>query len=346
VLLNVSLILSAVYLSQYTQEPVIALAWGVFIGGFVQLCLQFPFLRRIHIWPKLLIDWSDPGVRRILKLMLPAIVGASVMQINLLVDTLFASFLPVGSLSWLYYADRITELPLGMFGVALATVALPNLSAQFAKRNEVAFNRQLQWALKMCLLVATPAAIGLWFLASPILATLFFRGAFSAVDVDMASRSLRMLSVGLVAFMMIKVMVSAFYARQNTRFPVKIAMIALATNIFFNALLIQSMAHAGLSLASSISALLQVTLLGWALFKQNHFVGGDWWPFSLRLVFASTSMMFLLIWFVPELDVWLDLSTWDRASRLLMFISMAMCVYTFSLWITGMRFQQLSPENT
>lgn len=341
VLLNVSLIFSAIFLSQYTQEPVTALAWGVFIGGFVQLCLQFPFLRRIKIWPKLLIDWKDEGVKRILKLMLPAIVGASVMQINLLVDTLFASFLPVGSLSWLYYADRITELPLGVFGVALATVALPNLSAQFAKKDEGAFNNQLQWALKMCLLVGVPAAIGLIILAKPILATLFYRGAFSANDVEMASRSLMMLSAGLVAFMVVKVMVSAFYARQNTRFPVKVAIIALSCNIVFNALLITPMAHAGLSLASSLSAMIQVLLLGVALYKQGNFAAGGWGAFLFRLLFASSLMLGVLVWGVPELDVWLDLNAWHRAAQLLVTIGMAMAVYAASLWLSGMKVRQI-----
>lgn len=344
VMLNISLILSALYLSQYTEKPIIALAWGVFMGGLVQLCLQFPFLKKIGFSPKLVWDWKDEGVRKILKLMLPAMIGASVMQINLLVDTLFASFLPVGSLSWLYYADRIIEFPLGMFGVALATVALPNLAHHFATKNEKAFNTQCQWALKMCLTIGVPSAIGLWALSLPVMATLFGHGAFLIKDIEMASLSLRMLGFGLIAFMLVKVMVSAFYARQNTVFPVKVAIVSLLSNIVLNAILIQPLAHAGLSLASSLSAVLQVVLLGWMLARQGH-LKGAWAAFLARVSIAGICMGGALIWATPHLSQWLTFTLPFQALYLFGLIAVGGCLYGATLWVFGLRLGHLMPEN-
>lgn len=344
VLLNLSLIFAAIVLSPKFQEPVIALAWGVFIGGVVQLALQLPFLKRQGVLPRLKVDWRDPGVKRVLKLMLPALVGASVMQINLLVDTLFASFLPVGSLSWLYYSDRLLELPLGIFGVALATVALPNLSKHFATQNFVAFRHHLRWSLKVCFLVGLPASVGLWVLAGPILATLFHHGAFSEHDVLMAMRSLHMLILGLVAFMSIKILVSAFYAQQNTKFPLKVACYALLTNVVGNALLIKPLAHAGLALASSVSAFLQVTLLGTVLVRQGHIpVRGI--GFGAQIGVATVAMGWFLHTFSPKLDVWLSWGSAHRALMLFTLIFVAMIVYAFTLWISGIRLRKFIYES-
>lgn len=341
VLLNISLIFAAIGLSPYFEQPVVALAWGVFIGGIAQLALQLPFLKRHGVLPKFQVDWKDPGVRRILKLMLPALIGASVMQINLLVDTLFASFLPVGSLSWLYYSDRLLELPLGMFGVALATVALPNLSKHFATQNTVAFSNHLVWSLKMCILIGLPAAVGLWILSGPILTTLFHHGAFSERDVLMAMKSLHMLILGLVAFMSIKILVSAFYAQQNTKFPLKVAICALLTNVVGNALLIKPLAHAGLALASSLSAFLQVALLGGMLLKQKQLPLQGWLGFCLQVLTATCCMGWGILALLPKLDIWLSWGGWHRVVMLSGLISIAVVVYAVTLWISGIRFRKL-----
>ncbi len=345
VLLNVCLILAATRLSPYFANPSMALAWGVLLGGMVQFSIQIPALMRQGLWPKFKVDFKDPGVRRVLTLMGPALLGASVMQINLLVDTLFASFLTVGSLSWLYYSDRLVELPLGMFGVALATVALPKLSGCFAKKDDAGFEAHLSWSLRWCLLIGIPSATALWILAKPIMATLFYRGAFTAHDLLMATKSLHMLCVGLTAFMVVKILVSAFYSRQNTKFPVKVAIVALVLNVILNAALIQPLAHAGLALASSISAWCQAAILGVVLFREGILSREGWAWFIIRLLFACALMGGALVMLMPELDVWLNWSTWHRFSMLLFLCGVGFITYFLSLILFGLRLRALAMES-
>jgi putative peptidoglycan lipid II flippase len=264
VLLNLSIMGAAILLSPYTEEPHYSLAWGVFIGGIVQLLFPIPFLKKMRMLPRFWaywFDWSNPGVKKILCLMGPALIGASAMQINLMVDTAFASFLPSGSISWLYYSDRLLEFPIGVFGVALATVVLPDLSEKYATRSVAAFSGSIDWALKWVLLLTVPATVGLFLLAGPIISTLFQRHAFTAEDVLMSQQSLMALSVGLIGFISIKVLVSAFYARQDTKFPVKIAFVSIFSNVMFILLFIGPLKHAGLALASSLASFINVGIL-------------------------------------------------------------------------------------
>ncbi len=234
VLLNVSLISAAVIVSPYFEVPVMALAWGVFAAGVIQLLFQLPFLMRLGLMPTPKLDWQDAGVKRVLSLMAPAIFGVSVSQINLLLDTVLASFLPTGSVSWLYYSDRLAELPLGVFGIAVATVILPGLSRQHASDSPEKFSETLDWALRLILLIALPAAVALVILAEPILATLFQYGKTTVVDVNMSSLSLQAYAVGLVAFMLIKVLAPGYFARQDMKTPVRIGIIAMASNMVLN----------------------------------------------------------------------------------------------------------------
>jgi len=234
VLLNISMILAALYLSPYFAEPIVALAWGVFIAGIVQLVFQIPFLQKIGLLPKPRWGWRHSGVRRVLKLMAPVIFGSSVAQINILLDTIIASFLAVGSLSWLYYSDRLLQFPLGVLGVALATVILPRLSTEHASASSDNYRGTIDWALRLALLLGLPAAIGLLLLAGPLLTTLFEYGQFAASDTHMATFSLVAYAFGLPAYLLIKVFLPAFFARQNTRTPVRIGIIALITNMILN----------------------------------------------------------------------------------------------------------------
>jgi len=222
VLLNLSLIGAAIWLSDYFTVPAMALAWGVLIAGIVQLLLQLPFLMRLKLlhWPRW--GWHDPGVRRIMKLMLPGLIGSSAMQINLLFDVMVASFLAFGSITWLYFADRMMEFPLGMFGIALATVILPHLSEKFARQDSLAFSRTLDWALRWVLIIGLPAAVGLGVLAGPILATLFLHGDKTIHDLQMMSLALVAYSFGLLGFMLVKVLVPGYFARQDTKTPMKV----------------------------------------------------------------------------------------------------------------------------
>lgn len=346
VLLNVSLILAAWFLSPYFKEPVEALAWGVLLAGISQLCFQIPFLAKLALLPSPKLDWHDSGVKRILRLMVPALIGASVMQVNLLVDTIFASFLPVGSLTWLYYSDRLLEFPIGIFGVALATVVLPHLSEQYAQNSHRGFSASMDWALRWILLIGVPATIGLTLMAGPMLAALFQYGRFSAHDAIMAARSLTALSLGLVCFLAVKVLVSAFYARQNTKFPVKVAIFAMLANVVFNALLIGPLAHAGLALASTLSSMINVLVLLYALLRQKIYIPlSGWSSFALRLVLANSMMAGMLWWFMPPMADWLEWSAIMRAMNLLMLMGAAALTYFGSLFITGLRIGHLKLQS-
>lgn len=289
VLLNLSLIGFAVGVSPLLDQPVFALAWGVLVAGCAQLLFQLPFLARLQLLPRPTINWHHPGVRKILRLMLPAIFGVSVSQINLLLDTVLASFLPRGSVSWLYYSDRLMELPLGVFGIAIATVILPSLSRLSAKSTQqlslseqssasaegaaadtvhaAHFRETVGWSLRCIVAIALPAMTALILLAEPILNLLFHYGATTSRDIAMASASLRAYSLGLLGFMAIKVLATAYYAQQDTKTPVKIGVIAMISNMVLNLIFVAiahyyfAMGHVGLALATSCSAMLNAGLL-------------------------------------------------------------------------------------
>ncbi|PCH57547.1 MAG: murein biosynthesis integral membrane protein MurJ [Legionellales bacterium] len=269
VLLNISFIVAAIFVAPLLQIPITALAWGLLVAGVLQFLLQVPLLYHLKLLPSPKICWSDPGVRKILRLMVPALLGVAVVQINLIIDSVFASFLEAGSISWLYFSERLMELPLGVFGVALATVILPKLSRSHILRDTGEFQATTQWALQWVLLIAMPAAVGLYMLAVPLLELLFMRGAFDLHDVLMTARSLQAYAGGVVAFMLIKVLASVFYARQDIRTPVRIAIVAVMVNIGGNALLVGPLQHAGLAWATTISAGVNAGLLCLLLLRRN-----------------------------------------------------------------------------
>ena len=313
VLLNLSLIGSALLLMPLMEEPAMALAWGVLIAGVAQLAFQVPFLVRLGLLPTPWPNFAHEGVRRILKLMGPALFGVSVSQINLLLDTVLASLLAAGSVSWLYYSDRLVELPLGVFGVAIGTIILPALSRRHAEKSKAHFAAMLDWAIRMVLLLGLPAALALAVLAEPLLITLFHYGAMTDTDIQMAAMSLRAYSFGLVAFMLIKVLAPGFYAQQNTRTPVKIGIIAMVANMVFNLLLIWPLAHAGLALATALSAFLNAGLLGYLLYKRDVLVFQPGWKrFAFQLLGGSALMSLALYWAAPEWHDWLAFGLWQR----------------------------------
>lgn len=338
VLLNLSLIGCAIWLAPHFSQPITALAVGVFIAGVAQLLFQLPWLLRLRLCPVPRFRRDSAGVRRILTLMLPTLFAVSITQINLLVDTLIASFLQTGSISWLYYSDRMVEFPLGVFGVALATVILPNLSADVANNSRESYSRTLTWALRWVLLIAIPAAVGLALLAVPVLTTLFQYRAFSAHDVVMASRSLMAFTVGLPAFILIKVLASAFFSRQDTRTPVKIGVIAMLANIVFNLALVWPLAHAGLALATSLSAILNAGLLYRHLRRDGYYVPGTGWGRYLLIILAGiTAMALLLFALVPGMHDWLAWNAYGRAGRLLLWVGAGVICYFAVLRLLGLR---------
>jgi len=346
VLLNVCLIGAAVWLAPRFEQPVMALAYGVFIGGLVQLAFLLPFLYRLHLLPRPRFKLHDDGVKRIYRLMIPALFGVSVSQINLLMDTLMASFLMTGSISWLYYSDRLMEFPLAVFGLALATVMLPDLSKSVARGDMRNFNNTLDWALRWVFLIAVPSMLGLITLAGPILTTLFHNGEFGDNDVLMTARSLVAYTMGLLGFVLIKVLASGFYSRQDTRTPVKIGVIAMISNIVLNLTLIWPLAHAGLALATSLSALLNASLLYHALRKQAVFQPQPGWrKLLLRIFMAGGCMTLLLWWGSGALSVWLNTGTLERAWHLFGLIMVGMLIYFISLIVFGFRLHHIRMMN-
>ncbi len=338
VLLNLIMIVAAVWMAPHFHEPVVALAVGVLIAGIVQFLFQLPFLkfRGLFIWPTL--NWHDEGVKRVIRLLIPALFGVSVAQISLLIDTLFASFLPPGSITWLYYSDRLTYFPLGIFGVALATVVLPHLSRNYADHSSNEFSVVLDWALRCVLVIAIPAGIGLFMLAKPLFTALFQYGRFTPHDVFMASRSLRAYAFGLPAFMLVKVLASGFYSRQDIKTPVRIAIIALIVNMALNFALIWPLAHVGLALATSLSSTLNAGLLAWNLIKRKSFqLQKGWGVYLLRLLFAGGATFALLAWLTPSLFFWIQWGWHRRVLYLVFLIVASMIVYFGALGVSGLR---------
>ncbi len=320
VFLNLSLIGAALIAAPWFAEPVFALAWGVLVAGCIQLLFQLPFLYRIELVPRPVWDTGDPGVRQVMKLMVPALFGVSVSQINLLLDTVLASLLPTGSISWLYYSDRLTELPLGVFGIAIATVILPNLSAHQAARSEDQFRLVLDWAVRAVLLIAVPAALALFLLAEPILITLFQYGAMTPADVSMAKLSLQAYTLGLIAFMLIKVLAPGYYARQDMWTPVRIGIVAMVANMMLNLAFVLPLlfyfgiGHVGLALATSVSAWLNAALLLRGLLRVDVYVFQPGWvTFALRLLLASAAMVGAVFLLDPGPETWLGWAWHKRA---------------------------------
>jgi putative peptidoglycan lipid II flippase len=348
-LLNISLIASAVLLSAHMEVPVKALAWGVLFAGIAQLAVQVPALAKLGVLPRPRWGWKHSGVRKILKLMIPTLIGSSVAQINLLLDIVIATFLVSGSVSWLYYSDRLLEFPLGVFGVALSTVILPNLSRKFAAQNPQAFSHTLDWAMRLAVIITLPAALGLAVLATPILITLFQYQAFQVSDVEMSALSLSAYAAGLPAFIAVKVLAPGFYARQDTKTPVKIAITAMVSNmvlnfVFVGALLLLDFRgpHTGLALASSAAAYINAGLLYHMLRKHGVYRPEPGWGRVLIAVMAACiAMVLALYWQYGDMSGWVGASAALRATHLTLLIGLGVFVYALALFAAGLRRRHL-----
>ncbi|MBI3776982.1 MAG: murein biosynthesis integral membrane protein MurJ [Gammaproteobacteria bacterium] len=349
VFLNLCMIVAALWVAPTMNQPVEALAWGVFVAGIVQLLFQLPFLYRLRLlrWPRW--DHRDAGVRRIARLMLPAIFGSSVAQINLLFDTLVASFLVTGSVSWLYYSDRLVEFPLGVFGMALGTAILPSLAKNHAQNSQSEFAHTLDWGLRLTLLVGLPATLGLMLLSEPIVTTLFRYGEFSADDAHMTALSLMTYSLGLLGFILVKVLAPGFFARQDTKTPVMIGVIAMVANIVMTAALVLPMllldipgAHAALALATALAAYINAGLLFVYLRRAGVYRPlAGWRTLGAQTLFANTAMATLLWFGVPSAEMWAQLSTSARAGQLVLWIVAAGIVYFICLMVSGVKLKEL-----
>ena len=339
VILNLTLIASALLLSPLFAQPTLALAWGVLLAGLLQLMFQLPFMRHLQLIPRPRLRPRHEGVRKILGLMLPVMFSVSVGQINLLLDTMLATSIEGdGSVSWLYYSDRLMELPLGIFGIAIATVILPTLSRIHSMNDPEGFSRTVNWGLRCILVLALPATAALLILAGPLVITLYQRGEFGIDSVLPTVRSLRAFSLGLLAFMAVKVLASAYFSRQDTRTPVRYGVIAMVTNMVLNLIFILPLAHVGLALATSIAAFLNAGLMLRGLLQQQAVVlPADWKPWLLK-VMTACSMMLLALALLKQPDnqwlAWVDLS---RVMHLLMVCGVGTLVYFLVLAMLGFR---------
>jgi putative peptidoglycan lipid II flippase len=342
VLLNIVLISSALFLAPMFSEPVLGLAWGVLIAGALQLFFQLPFLLRMGLLPRLRFDYRHEGVRRIGRLMLPALFGVSVSQINLLLDTVLASFLQTGSVSWLYYSDRLVELPLGIFGIAIATVILPNLSAKHASASTKAFSSTLDWALRMVVLIGMPAAVALLVLAEPLITTLFHYGALQDRDVVMAAQSLRAYSLGLLAFMFVKVLAPGFFSRQDMKTPVKIGILAMVANMVLNLALIWPLQHAGLALATALSSWLNAACLLWVLRKQKVFEAEPgWFLYLSKIGLAISVMLACLLLLNDDVSAWFAKDVWQRILDMFILVAVGVSSYFITLFAVRINLRRL-----
>lgn len=345
VLLNLSLIAAAVLLSGRMDIPVKALAWGVLVAGVVQLLVQVPALRRLGLLPRPRWGWRHSGVRRVLGLMIPTLVGSSVAQINLLVDSVLATFLVSGSVTWLYYSDRLLEFPLGVFGIALSTVILPNLSRKFAQQSPDAFSATLDWALRLALIITLPAALALAAVATPILVAMFQYEAFRMSDVEMTALSLSAYALGLPAFIAVKVLAPGYYARQDTRTPVRIAIIAMVSNMVLNLLFVGALLgigfkgpHTGLALASSVCAYINAGMLYRGLRNSGTYRPEPGWRrIAVAVAAACIVMTVLLIWQAGPAETWGAQGATQRITRLALLVGMGVASYFLALFAAGLR---------
>ncbi len=351
--LNICLITAALWGTQFFPVPVLALAWGVFIAGLVQLLFQLPSLYRLGLLVVPKWGWRDSGVAKILNLMLPAIVGSSVAQINLLLDTIIASFLIAGSVSWLYYADRLVEFPLGVFGIAIATVILPKLSSIHAESDRAEFDRTLNTGICLGWIIALPCAAGLLLLAAPLIATLFGYGEFRDSDIEMTAWSLRAYALALPGFILVKILAPGFFARQNTRTPVRIGVIAMVCNMVYNVVLVGSLvllvvpaAHTGLALATALSANQQALMLYRKLREESVLKSrSKTRSIIFRCALSTLCMMIVIVLVSPADEQWFAMSALSRALTLAGIIALSVLIYFAALIVSGVRPRDVFSNN-
>ncbi|PPD35245.1 MAG: murein biosynthesis integral membrane protein MurJ [Methylomonas sp.] len=342
VVLNVAMIIAALKFAPIMAEPIKALAWAVLAAGAVQCLVQIPALLKLKLLPAFSVDFADPGIQRVLKQLLPAVFAVSVTQINLLVDTLIASFLAAGSVSWLYYSDRLVEFPLGLFGVAVATVILPGLAKSYSQDNPEAFSAAIDWGMRLVLFIALPASTGLFMLAEPMLSTLFEYREFDAQGVHQAGLSLKAYSLGLLGFILVRVLVPGFSAREDMKTPARYGVYTMLANLFFNGLLVFPLAHAGLALATSLGAFVNAGLLLWKLRKDQIYRPGSGWSVLLLRLTLATLTMAVVLYFGVDAGDWQHWQAQQRVLHLLAWIFAGMLVYLAVLLVSGFKIRHLA----
>ncbi|MCC6195537.1 MAG: murein biosynthesis integral membrane protein MurJ [Burkholderiales bacterium] len=339
VLLNLAIIGAAIFLARFFDPPILALAWGVLIGGIAQVVLQIAPLARLGMLPRPRFDWRDEGVRRILLLMGPAVIGVSAAQISALINTQLAASLGDGRVSWITYADRLMEFPSALLGVALGTVLLPSLAQHYSDARHDEYSALLDWGLRLAILLALPAAFALWLLAVPLITTLYQYGKFGVADVWMTRAALLGYSVGLLALILVKILAPGFYARQQIRTPVKISFFTVAVTTLLGVVFMQFLGHAGLTLATSLGACVNASLLFWFLRKNGYYApASGWLAFVSRVVIALGVLAAVLYWAAGPAEFWLNAGLWARVGRLFLVVVAGAAAYFGALWLLGFRF--------
>lgn len=342
IIFNGIIIFASIYLTAFFNIPIYAVAWGILISGVMQLLLQLPFLSEKNLLIMPHVSLKDSDTRKMIRLMLPALLGVSVMQTGVFVDFIFSSYLPKGSVTWLYYSSRLMELPVNVIGMGIAMVVLPNLSRSFAKNDMKNYNKSLDWAIYFSLFVCIPASAALFVLSGPIVATLFGHGLFNHHDVVMTQRSTQAFSIGIVGFMLSRVCGSGFYAQQNTKLPVKIAVITLILNIALNFLFIARLAHAGLALATSLSSLINAAILFSILvYRKCYQPNSNLLMRLFKVVLSTFIMITVLNLIMPSFQEWLNEGLKWQVEEVSFEILSGISVYFVSLHLFGFRFQQI-----
>ncbi len=337
-LLNVSMIFFAVFLAPYFDPPIMALAWACLVGGVLQLVYQLPHLKKIGMLVLPKISFRNSGVWRVIRLMGPAILGVSVAQISLIINTIFASFLQSGSVSWMYYADRLMELPSGVLGVALGTILLPSLAKSFTSGNHEEYRRLMDWGLRLCFLLALPCAVALAILSEALTVSLFQYENFSAFDALMTQRALVAYCVGLMGMIVVKILAPGFYSRQNIKTPVKIAIATLILTQLMNLAFIGPLQHAGLALSIGLASCFNAGVLYWQLRKQDIFKPlAGWGKFLAKLVFGLAVMVAVLFGLLYLLPAWDQGGMLMRMLRLMLVVIVGATSYFIALYMTGFR---------
>ena len=349
VILNLVLIVAAGMIAPNSNNPGRVLAIAVFLAGLIQLTFLMPFLKSFNRFPTPRWGWNDQGVKRIIKLMIPSMIGSSASQFNLLFNTLIASFLSAGSISWIYYSDRLLEFPVGVFGVALSTVVLPTLSRESANRDISTFKSTLDWGIKVALIISIPSAVGLFILSGPLIATIFLGGNFTNYDLDMTQYSLMAYSFGLIGLCLVLVLSPAFYSREDAKTPLRFGLITMSCNAIFSLLFVLFLVwigvnypHIGLALAFSMASIINASLLARELINQNLILLDKSFLYLIsRVIIATLAMSAFLLAFNQENSIWITSGVIERIFSLLFLIGVSVIIYFGVLFLLGFRFKEI-----
>ena len=343
VVLNLSVIGAALFVAPYVDPPIVALAWGVALGGVLQLALQLRPLAKLAMLPRPSFEWRDEGVKRIMVAMGPALLGVSAAQISALINTQLAAWLGDGRISWITYADRLMEFPSALLGVAIGTVLLPSLAKHHSDANQARYSDLMDWGLRLALLLALPAALALWLIAVPLIATLYQYGRFTVDDLWQVRAALLGYSVGLAALVLVKILAPGFYARQNLKTPVKIAFLTVLVTQALALVLMWPLGHAGLTLATSLGACVNAALLFAFLVRRRHFVPhAGWLAFFGKLAVALVVLGAVLLAVAGPSSFWLAATLWAKVARLALVVAAGGFAYFATLYVLGFRFRDFN----